>query len=164
MKSCFFIGHREASIEIYPALAEAVEHHVMDYGVREFVVGQYGGFDRLAARAVMDTKTRHPEITLLLLLPYHPAERPVEVPPKFDGTFYPPGMETVPRRYAIVRANRYMVDHVDYLIAYVWHPASNGRMLLDYARKREKRGNIQVTVLPAGGETVKGMDNSGKNL
>ena len=47
-----------------------------------------------------------------MLIPYHPAERPVETPPGFDGTFYPPGIESVPRRYAIVRANRYMVDHV----------------------------------------------------
>ena len=30
MKSCFFIGHREASSEILPALAEAVEKHIMD--------------------------------------------------------------------------------------------------------------------------------------
>ena len=72
-----------------------------------------------------------------LLAPYHPAERPIDMPPGFDGIFYPPGMESVPRRYAIVRANRYMIDHMDYLIAYAWHPASNTRNLLDYAQKRE---------------------------
>ena len=71
-KSCFFIGHRDASEEI------------------------------------------------------HPEERPIPTPDGFDRTFYPPGMESVPRKVAIVRANRYVVDHVDYLIAYAWHPASNG--------------------------------------
>ena len=50
MKSCFFIGHREASEEIFPALAEAVERHIVDNGVTEFIVGNYGGFDRMAAR------------------------------------------------------------------------------------------------------------------
>lgn len=45
-------------------------------------------------------------------------------------------MEKVPRRLAIVRVNRYMVDHVDYLIAYTWHPASNARDLVDYARRK----------------------------
>ena len=45
-------------------------------------------------------------------------------------------MEKVPRRLAIVRANRYMVDHVDYLIAYAWHPASNARDLTKYAQKK----------------------------
>lgn len=109
MKSCFFIGHREASEEIFPELAEAVERHIVDNGVTEFIVGNYGGFDRMAARAVISAKALYPGITLLLLLSYHPAERPVETPPDFDGTFYPPGMESVPRRYAIARANRYMV-------------------------------------------------------
>jgi len=37
-----------------------------------------------------------------------------------------------------------MVNHVDYLIAYAWHPASNARKLVEYARSREKRGLIVV--------------------
>jgi hypothetical protein len=86
---------------------------------------------------------------LSLLLPYHPAERLIALPPGFDSTFYPPGMENVPRRLAIVRANRYMVDHADYLIAYVWHAASNARTLLEYAKKREERNLLSVTTLPA---------------
>ena len=147
MKSCFFIGHREASVEILPALRDAVEQHIVEYGVTEFIVGHYGGFDRMAAKAVIDAKAQHPEIALSMLIPYHPAERPVELPPGFDSTFYPPGMEKVPRRLAIIRANRYVVDHVDHLIAYVWHPGSNSRELLEYARKRERQKQIAVTVL-----------------
>ena len=136
MKSCFFIGHREASEEIFSALTEAVEHHIVHCGVSEFIVGNYGGFDRMAARAVISAKALYPEISLLLLRPYHPAERLIETLPGFDGTFYPPGMESVPRRYAIVRANRYMIDHVDYLIAYAWHPASNAKELTAYALRK----------------------------
>lgn len=120
----------------FPKLMEAVENHIVDYGVTEFIVGNYGGFDRMAAKAVVSAKVLHPEITLLLLLPYHPAERPVETPSGFDRTFYPLGMELVPRRFAIVRANRYMVDHVDYLVAYAWHPASNAGELTAYAQRK----------------------------
>lgn len=144
MRSCFMIGHREASVEILPALAEAVEQHITNYGVTEFFVGNYGGFDRIAAKAVIESKIRHPEVTLSMLLPYHPAERPVKLPPGFDGTFYPPGMETVPRRLAILRANRYMADHVDYLIAYAWHPASNARELVEYARKNKNLNGVTL--------------------
>lgn len=136
MKSCFFIGHKEASEEILPLLTEAVEHHIVDYGVTEFIVGNYGGFDRMAAKTIVAAKAKHPEIMLLLLIPYHPAERPIEIPSGFDGTFYPPGMESVPRWYAIARANRYMIDHVKYLIAYTWHPASNAREIVAYARRK----------------------------
>lgn len=147
MRSCFFIGHRETSSDILPALKEAVERHIVEYGVTSFFVGNYGGFDRMAAKVLIEAKNRHSEITLSLLLPYHPAERQVEIPAGFDNTFYPPGMETVPRKFAIPRANRYMVDQSDYLIAYVWHPASNARELLSYARKREQRGLIRITEL-----------------
>jgi len=147
MKSCFFIGHREASSEILAALREAVEQHIVEYGVTEFLVGHYGGFDRMAAKAVITAKEQHPEIMLSMLIPYHPTEQPVELPSGFDNTFYPPGMEKVPRRLAIVRANRYMIDHVDYLIAYAWHPASNTWNLLEYARKREQKNLLVITLL-----------------
>jgi hypothetical protein len=56
MKSRFFIGHREISEEIFSALTEAVEHHIVHCGVTEFIVGNYGGFDRMAARAVISAK------------------------------------------------------------------------------------------------------------
>lgn len=136
MKSCFFIGHREAPATLLPVLIQSVEKHISEYGVTEFFVGGYGNFDHLAAKAVISLKQQYPQITLSLLIPYHPAERPIETPPGFDNTYYPPKMEKVPRRLAIVRANRHMVDHVDYLIAYVWHPASNARNLVAYAEKR----------------------------
>lgn len=73
LKSCFFIGHRETSEEMLPAFMEAVERHIVDFGVSEFVVGNYGGFDSMAARSVIAAKKNHSDITLLLLLPYHPA-------------------------------------------------------------------------------------------
>ena len=147
-KRCFFIGHREASEGIYPALCAAVEAHIVRFGVTEFVVGRYRGFDALAAKAVKTAKQSHPEVELTLLLPYHPAQRSVSLPDGFDSTCYPPGMENVPRKVAIVRANRYMVDHTDFLIAYAWHPASNASELLAYARKKADKGLLRVTALP----------------
>ena len=144
MRICFFIGHREAGEGLLPTLTAAVERHITEYGVTSFMVGRYGNFDKLAARAVIDAKKRHPEVTLTLLLPYHPFDRPIPTPEGFDSTFYPPGMETVPKRVAIVRANRYMMENSSHLIAYAWHPASNARELVEYAQAREKKGKIHV--------------------
>ena len=143
-KSCFFIGHRDAPEAIYPQLLAEVDRHIVELGVTEFIVGHYGGFDRLAAKAVIAAKQRHPNISLLLLLPYQPAEQSIEIPAGFDNTYYPPDMEKVPRRLAIVRANRYVVDHVDYLIAYAWHPASNARELVKYAADRRRDEKVTV--------------------
>ena len=145
-KTCFFIGHRDAPDSLAPALAELVERHITEYGVREFTVGRYGRFDALAARVVIAAKERHPEVRLVYLRPYHPAERSIETPKGFDGSFYPFETQKVPKPLAIVRANRYMVDNSDFLIAYACYPG-NARELTEYAQRREKRGLIQVSVL-----------------
>lgn len=136
-KSCFFIGHREAPESIYLELSQIVEQ-LIEQGVTDFYVGHYGNFDRLAARAVIAAKQRHPEVRLTMLLPYHPAEREVILPSGFDGSLYPPGMENVPRRFAIARANRWMVEHCTHLVAYVTHPASNAGKVVEWGRRLTK--------------------------
>lgn len=140
---CFFIGHHDTGEEVYPQILSAVQDHIARYGVDEFVVGQYGAFDWMAARAVLEAKKKYPGIKLTILLPYYPSERRIYAPEGYDGTLFPPGMETVPKRVAIVRANRYMVEHSEYLIAYVRHPG-NARELLKYVSKKNKRPFIYL--------------------
>ena len=147
MSICFYTGHCEAPDTLLDKPSTRVEHHITEYGMTEFVIGRYGHFDALAAKCVKATKKRHPVVTLILLLPYHPYDHPTPMPPVFDGTFYPPGMETVPKRAAIVRANRYMVEYSDYLIAYVRHSVSNAWDLVEYAQKRQMTGLIAITIL-----------------
>ena len=142
--SCFFIGHREAGKDVIPLLAEAVEKHITEYSVTDFYVGHYGGFDRLAEQAVEEAKERHPEIRLTLVLPYHPAIRPINVPKGFDGSFYPWEDEKIPKRLAIIKTNQRMVDTCDYLITYAYHFLGGTGQIVEYARKREKRGQIHV--------------------
>lgn len=69
MKSCFLIGHRDATITVLPELIQEIERYIMEYGVYDFLVGRYGIFDRLAAIAVSDAKKRHQQVTLTLLHP-----------------------------------------------------------------------------------------------
>lgn len=138
--TCFFIGHHDAGADVLPLLVEAVERHITEYGVTDFYVGHYGNFDRMAAQAVKDAKNRHPKVTLTMLLPYHPFDCPMETPEGFDDMYYPPDMERVPKRYAIVRANRYVVDNSGYLIAYAQHHLGSSGDLVEYACKRELRG------------------------
>ena len=144
MKSCFFIGHRESDERLLPQLIALVERLIEEEQVAFFYVGGYGGFDRVAAAVVKEAKKRFSGITLMLVLPYHPAERTVETPFGFDGTYYPEGLENVPNRYAIARASKIMINSSDWLIAYVCHGASNSRTLLEDAKGRQKKGLIQI--------------------
>ena len=143
-KSYFFIGHREADERLLPRLELTIERLIAEENVRYFYVGGYGGFDRITAAATKRAKQKYPDITLMLILPYHPAEKSVPTPNGFDGTYHPEGLENTPRRYAIVRTNQIMVDTCDWLVCFVRHGASNSRNLLEYARRQEERRLIQI--------------------
>ena len=141
MKSCFFIGHRNAPETLRPLLDAAVERHISEYGVTEFVAGHYGRFDYMAACAVRKAKARHPDVTLTLLLPYYPFDHDTG---DYDRTYYPEGMETVPKPFAIVRANEYMIKTSDYLICYGAGLIGNTGKLVKKALQRQKKGEMHV--------------------
>ena len=143
MKTCFLFGHADCPEDMLPKIEDAIEN-CYTKGVTDFYVGNRGNFDRLAATAVKNVKGRHSDVRLYLLLAYHPAERPVALWDGCDGSYYPP-LENVPRPFAIVRANRYMVDHSDALICYVRH-IGNTKNLLEYAQKRKKAGGCIFNV------------------
>ena len=150
MKSCFFIGHREADERLLPVLQSTIRRLIVEEGVTEFYVGGYGGFDRIAGAAVKQLKAKYPQISLKMMIPYNPAERPVEAPNGYDGTYYPNGLEGVPKRFRIAKANRIMIDTSDWLIAYVCHGASNSRKFLEYAERREKIGMLRIVNVAVG--------------
>ena len=141
MKSCFFIGHRNAPETLRPLLDAAIERHISEYGVTEFIAGHYGSFDYMAAGAVKQAKKRHPEVTLVLLLPYYPF--PYDTG-GYDSTYYPEGMETVPKPFAIVRANEYMIKTCEYLICYDAGLIGNTGMPVKKALRRQEKGEMHV--------------------
>ena len=143
MKNCFFMGHRDAPYQVEACLRERVVQAVTQDGVTDFVVGLYGNFDRMAAQAVRMAKKQYPFVTLTLLRPYHPAQRPVPLPAGFDDSLYPPGLERVPPRLAIVRANRYRLEKADVLLLYSCHPG-NTASFLELARRRAQTGALVV--------------------
>ena len=142
--TCFFIGHSNTGAEVFPILVKTVKYHITEYGVTDFYVGHYGSFDSMAATAVKEAKKHHPKVRLTLVLPYHPAIRPIEKPDGYDSTYYPWEDEHIPKRIAIVKTNRRMVDTCNYLIAHAWHFLGGSGQIVEYARKREKRGLIHV--------------------
>lgn len=140
------MGNRYAPESIKEQLTEVIEQHITDYGVTTFIVGKYGSFDQHAKGVLREAKLHHPEIELLLLAPYALIQ-PVDTPEGFDGTLFPEGLETVPKPLLIVQANKFMVERSEYLIAYCRNPAGNTQKIVDYAKRREKKGLIKVTLL-----------------
>lgn len=131
MKTCFFIGHRDAPDELMPRLVEAVEHTVTQHGVTVFIVGHYGNFDRMAAQAVIQAKSRHKSVMLFMLLPYRSADRREFLPDGFNGVFCP--FNHAPADSAAIPvANKYAINHCDYLLAFSCHEG-NAKGFVEYA-------------------------------
>lgn len=144
-KVCCFIGHSEIWNDISQALTDAVERHITQYDVTDFLVGNYGQFDRMAAAAVKGVKAQHPGIRLYLMLPYRPElGRPLPDMEGFDNTVYPMEMEGVPLKLAIPRLNRLMVEDSSYVIAYVFHSWGGAATTLEHAQARERKGLIHI--------------------
>ncbi len=144
MSMCFMTGHAEAPSELLPQIMEMARRLIEEWDVTQFVVGRYGNFDRLAAQAVRLLKERYSHIQLVMLLPYYSAHQKVKISNGFDGTLYPESLETVPRRYAIVKANRLAINGAEHLILYQCYNVGNTYRLMKYAQSIEKRGKLHI--------------------
>ncbi|MBM6693249.1 hypothetical protein H9X87_00475 [Pseudoflavonifractor capillosus] len=134
IRRCFFIGHRDTPEDILYALRMAIEKHITRFGVEEFVVGGYGAFDKYARIALLEAKKQYPQIVLIQLEPFQSSGRAVKLWPEFNGIFCPPIPPNTPKRMAIVKANQYIVEHSDFLIACTWKQG-NAKRIMDYASK-----------------------------
>lgn len=144
MSVCFLTGHTDAPSTLLPQITVAAKELIEQWGVTQFVVGHYGNFDRLAAQAIRQLKGTAPHIKLVLLLPYYSANRSTIDLNGFDETLYPEGLEKVPYRYAIVKANRLAIDRADHIIVYQRYDIGNIYRLMQYAQSVEKRGKLHI--------------------
>ncbi len=131
-----FCGHRDtqASPELRAWLTDCVEE-LIEEGADTFYLGGYGGFDRLAASVVWKLKEKYPRIESVLVLAYLGREVDAE---KYDRTMYPE-IEGGPTRFAIVRRNRWMVDHSDVLVTYIILDTGGAAGTRKYAMRKKKR-------------------------
>ena len=130
-----FCGHREVQEpeKVRKWLYETVSGLILD-GADVFYLGGYGGFDRMALTVVNKAKEVHTGVRAILVLPYLDRSMDLDA---YDGSIYPP-LEKVPRRYAISRRNRWMVDQADVVVAYVIHEWGGAATTLRYAEAKRK--------------------------
>ncbi|MBQ9262737.1 MAG: hypothetical protein IJ189_00835 [Clostridia bacterium] len=130
-----FCGHSEITEEaaVQAWLHETVFRLCLQ-GAKRFLIGGYGCFDGLAAKTVWRVKSLFPEVSSVLVLPY--LNRDVDMA-LYDHSLYPP-LENVPRRYAIVKRNEWMVTEADVVVAYVLHSWGGASRTYEYAARKGK--------------------------
>ena len=131
-----FCGHKDVdNRNLVKRWVMSVCRELIMQGADEFLLGGYGGFDLLCASVLCELKETHPQIRLVLVLPYLQNSICVE---GYDETVYPP-LESVPKRFAISKRNEWMVQQSDILVAYVIHSWGGASKTLEYAQRKKKR-------------------------
>ena len=142
-----FCGHRDfvETAEAENQLTMFLEKYARENVRLVCYNGGYGNFDYFAAKCVQRMQEQYSNIRNCLVLPYIDQpflDRIAIFTNRFDETIYPP-LESVPRKYAIIRRNEWMVDSADIVIAYVKYSWGGAARTLEYAR-RKKKNIIQI--------------------
>ena len=105
-----------------------------------FYLGGYGSFDEFAKRCAKQYQATHPSTKVCFISPYIGKwleDRKEYLQREYDEIIYPE-IETTPPKFAITKRNEWMVDHADYVIAYVSRQYGGAYTTLQYAHKHKK--------------------------
>lgn len=143
MRVCAFCGHSKiySPYEDIKAATQQIVSGLIQDGYDCFLVGNYGQFDRLAASVCLILKREYPSIGVNLVVPYYQPQLDSyekEYHARFDDVIVP-ALESTPYQCRIVRANEYMVDRADTIVAYVNASIGGAAKTLAYAERKKKR-------------------------
>ena len=133
MAICTFFGHRRIVEKIEPLLYETLVHLINDNGVNRFLVGNEGNFDNTVKRVLTRLKSECPHINYCVVLAYLSSK----LQPGTESV-YPEGLEEIPLRFAIVKRNQWMIDHAEYVVAYVSYTHGGSGKALEFAQRKNK--------------------------
>ena len=135
-KACTFFGHRDSPETIKLKIRAAVIDLIENHGVTMFYVGNQGNFDRLVRSVLKEVTTAYPGVGYAVVLAYMPSAK--KRADDFSDTLLPDGIEKVPKRFAILWRNKWMIEHADYVMAYIVHSLTNVSRFVDLARIKQK--------------------------
>ena len=141
MSACTFFGHRYVSQNIEPTLRSTLIDLIENHNVDLFYVGNHGEFDATARRVLRELSDKYP-IRYYVVLAYMPTKRGKFDCNDYSDTILPDGIETVPRRFAIIYRNKWMIEQSDFVVTYVTHDAVSGAA--QFKRLAERRGKKMV--------------------
>jgi len=104
----------------------------------KFYLGGYGDFDGFCLRTLIDLKADFPEIELIITPYLDKNYSKLEFAKyHYDDVIFPP-LESVPRKFAILKRNEWMVEEADLVIAYVMYSWGGAAKTLEYAKRKKK--------------------------
>lgn len=139
MVVCTFFGHHDCPSTIRSnlrgVLVDLIEHH----GVDVFYVGNHGAFDAMVRSVLSELKQIYPHIRYTIVLAYMPLHGGTLEKEAYANTMLPEGIENVPKRFAIVWRNKWMLRQAEYVVAYVVHSVGKSSQFVEMAARQGKR-------------------------
>ena len=136
-----FCGHSDFlfSDDVKQQLKNILIKEIRKNPTCKFYLGGYGDFDGLCLSTLKDLKADFPEIELIFITPYLDKNYSKLEFAKYhyDDVIFPP-FESVPRKFAILKWNEWMVEEADLVIAYVMYSWGGAAKTLEYAKRKKK--------------------------
>lgn len=103
-----------------------------------FYVGNNGEFD-ISVIKILEDMTQKYNIIYNIVLAYLPLKTKYAYPYDISKTIYPEGIENTPKRFAISWRNEWMIEHSDYVIAYITHSYGGAYKYTETARRKGRQ-------------------------
>lgn len=138
MKTCTFFGHRDCPDSVYPILFNTIVDLIKNGNVSRFFVGDHGNFDTLTIRIFKELIPLYPEIKFFVVLAYIPTNKGQLNTFISENSLIPDNIETVPKKFAIVYRNKWLIQHSDIVITYITHPFGGTSQFAELAKRKNK--------------------------
>ena len=134
---CTFFGHSTCPENIREKLRERIVDLIETEEVSLFYVGHQGEFDRMVCSLLRELKKKY-DIDYAIVLAYLPEKCSAADTRDLSDTLFPDGIEKVPKRFAIVWRNRWMLQRSDYVITYVRRSWGGAAQFAELAQRQKK--------------------------
>lgn len=141
---CTFFGHRDTPHNIEERLKAVLTVLITQKGVDTFYIGHQGNFDFIAQKVVLKLKEEFPHINYSIVLAYIPAGKENFFTEDYEHTMYPEELESTPPKFAISKRNRWLIEHSDMVVTYVWHTFGGSSQFKELA---EKLGRTVINII-----------------
>lgn len=140
-KVCCGFGHRQVYDPISPSLYKILENLIVKENCTVFMTGKSGEFDECFSSALFSLKRSYPHISVILVMPYLSKELnayKTVYEHAYDEIVIPEISASAHYKAAIKLRNRWMIDHSDFVISYLFRDFGGAYEAVKYASKQNK--------------------------
>ncbi|MBQ3169460.1 MAG: hypothetical protein IJB25_12940 [Clostridia bacterium] len=133
MSSCTFFGHRDCPASIKSSIRSEIISLIENQNADRFYVGNHGCFDAHVLSVLKELSNLYPHIQYAVVLNRMPDTQ------LFHASILPEGIELVHPRFSISWRNRWMIDHSDFVVAYITRSFGGAYQFTELAKRKQKK-------------------------